>query len=141
MISGADDTLLLLWNISTYQCETIIKGVHCCSPNSLYQIDKDKVIIGGYQIINIVNIDKCIIEKTIRDTNFRCVNCFINLIDNNMILCGCEKGQFCFYYMNTKEYKINQNNHYSKILDFLMIDEYTFLSCSNNDTIKLGENN
>ena len=35
MISGADDTLLLLWNMSTYQCETVIEGVHCCSPNSL----------------------------------------------------------------------------------------------------------
>ena len=80
------------------------------------------MIIGGYQIINIGNIDKCIIEKTIRDTLLRCVNCFINFIDNNMILCGCEKGQFCFYDMNTKEYKITRNNHYYKILDFLLID-------------------
>ena len=49
MISGSDDKTLRLWNMSTYQCDTVIKGVECISTNSLYQIDKDRVIVGGYE--------------------------------------------------------------------------------------------
>ena len=54
-----------------------------------------------------------------------------------MILCGCEKGQFCFYDMNTKEYKITKNNHNDDISDLLLIDDNTFLSCSRDNTIKV----
>ena len=37
MISGADDGTLRIWNMSTYQCEKVIKGVKCYSTNFLYQ--------------------------------------------------------------------------------------------------------
>ena len=67
MISGSDDKTLRFWNMTTYQCETVIKGVGCCSTNSLYQIDKDRVIVGGFETFCIVNIDKCVIERTIED--------------------------------------------------------------------------
>ena len=40
MISGSWDETYRLWNMSTYQCETIIKGIiHCSNTNCLYQID------------------------------------------------------------------------------------------------------
>ena len=45
----------------------MIEGVECNNKNSLYQIDKDRVIIGGWDTFSIVNIDKYSIEKTIRD--------------------------------------------------------------------------
>ena len=51
MISGSYDETLHLWNMSTYQCITVIEGVDCCSTNSLYQIDKDRVIVGGYDLL------------------------------------------------------------------------------------------
>ena len=64
MISGAKDETLRLWNMSTYQCDKVIEGVdRCFTHNSLYQIDKDRVIVGGANSFSIVNIDKCIIEK------------------------------------------------------------------------------
>ena len=137
MISGSWDSTLRLWNMSTYQCVTVIKGVKCCDNNSIYQIDKDRVIVGGYNTFYIVNIDKCIIEKTIEDISLGTVNCFLKLRDNHTILCGCSDGKFCFYDMNTEEYKTTKNNHNSYISDILMIDDNTFLSCSNDKTIKL----
>ena len=36
---GADDGTLRLWNISTFQCVTMIEGVEC--------LDKDRVIVCG----------------------------------------------------------------------------------------------
>ena len=137
IISGSDDKTLRLWNMSTYQCDKVIEGVRCCSPNSLYQIDKDRVIVGGVNSFCIVNIDKCIIEKTIIDKSIEHVDCFLKLRDNKTILCGCKYGKFCFYDMNTKQYKITNDNHHKAINDLLLIDDNTFLSCSFDGNIKL----
>ena len=123
--------------MSTYQCITVIKRVECCSTNSLYQIDKDRVIVGGDNSFSIVNIDKCIIEKRIEDESLGDVRCFLKLRDNKTILCGCSYGIFCFYDMNTKQYKITKNNHDRAITDLLLIDDNTFLSCSTDTTIKV----
>ena len=95
MISGSHDGILCLRNMSTYQCETVIKGVKCCSTNSLYQIDKDRVIVGGRNTFTIVNIDKYAIEKIIINKSFGDVHCFLKLRNNHTILCGCSDKYFC----------------------------------------------
>ena len=136
MISGSDDKTLRLWNMS-YQCITVIEGVDRYSTNSLYQIDKDRVIVGGENSFSIVNIDKCIIEKRIKDESIEYVYCFLKFRDNKTILCGCYNGIFCFYDMNTEQYKITKNNHNDVITDLLLIDDNTFLSCSTDKTIKV----
>ena len=140
LISGSFDMTLRIWNMSTYQCDKVIEGVDCCSTNSLYQIDKDRVIVGGggwVKSFSIVNIDKCVIEKRIKDKSLGYVRCFLKLRDNKTILCGCEHGIFCFYDMNTEQYKIINDNHQLAITDILLIDDNTFLSCSSDKTIKV----
>ena len=137
LISRSNDVTLRLWNMSTYQCITVIEGVQCCFTNSLYQIDKDRVIVGGLHSFSIVNIDKCVIEKIIEDESFEGVGCFLKLRDNKTILCGCDNGIFCFYDMNTEQYKITKNNYHNAISDVLLIDDNTFLSCSTDTTIKV----
>ena len=126
--------------MSTYQCDKVIEGVDCCFTNSLYQIDKDRVIVGGINSFSIVNIDKCVIEKRIKDKSLGYVDCFLKFRDNKTILCGCDDGIFCFYDMNTKRYKITKNNHNDAITDLLLIDDNTFLSCSTDTTIKVWRN-
>ena len=138
MISSSwNDRTIRLWNMSTYQCLTVIKKIDSVWINSLYQIDKERVIVGGIKKFVILNIDKCRIEKTIKDESFKFIRCFLKLQDNHTILCGCEDGLFCFYDMNTNEYIITMNNHLSHINDCLLIDENTFLSCSWDNTIKV----
>ena len=63
--------------------------------------------------------------------------CFLKLRDNKTILCGCNNGIFCFYDMNTEQYKITYDNHHAAISDLLLIDDNTFLSCSDDKTIKV----
>ena len=136
-IKRSFDETLRLWNMSTYQCDKVIEGVDRCFTNSLYQIDKDRVIVGGFNSFSIVNIDKCIIEKRIKYESLRYVYCFLKLRDNKTILCGCKYGIFCFYDMNTEQYKITKNNHCYAIDDLLLIDDNTFLSCSDDKTINV----
>ena len=129
MISGSDDRTLRLWNMSTYQCENMIEGVRCIAPNALYQIDKNRVIVGGWNTFSIVNIDKCVIEKTIEDGSFGKVKCFLKLKDNNkVIICASNKEALCFYDMNTKCFKTT-NIQFKKTIDnLLLIDDCTFIS-------------
>ena len=115
----------------------MFKGVGCYDINSLYQVDNNRIIVGGEKSFSIVNIDKCVIEKTIEDKKFEFVYCFLKLRDNTIILCGCCNGIFCFYDMRTEEYKITYNNHQGSIFDLLLIDDNTFLSCSFDKTIKV----
>ena len=136
MLSESLDETLHLWNMSTYQCDKVIEGVERCLTNSLYQIYKDRVIVSGVNSFSIVNIDKCVIEKRIEDESLG-FDCFLKFRDNKTILCGCKYGRFCFYDMNTEQYKIAKNNHNDAITDLLLIDDNTFLSCSDESTIKV----
>ena len=83
------------YGICQHISETVIEEVECSDTNTLYQIDKDRVIVGGKFPFSIVNIDKCVIEKKIKDKSLGCVNCFLKLRDNKTILC--DKGTFCSY--------------------------------------------
>ena len=134
MISGG--SILIVWNMSTYQCKTVIDDIFCCNKNSLYPIDNNRVVVGGFYSFCIVNIDKCVIEKKIKDESFKNVNCFLKLRDDT-ILCGCNDGLFFFYDMNREQTKIIKNNHNQKMNDLLMIDDQTFASCSDDYTIKI----
>ena len=94
------------------------------------------MIVGAYESFCIVNIDKCVIEKRIKDKSFIYVYCFLKLRDNKTILCGCNNGIFCFYDMKTEQYKITNDNHHRAISDLLLIDDNTFL-CSTDTIIKV----
>ena len=65
LISGSSDETLRVWSMSTYKCETVIKKVECCDANAMYQVDKDRVIVGGDVVFCIVNIKKIAIENKI----------------------------------------------------------------------------
>ena len=108
---------LRLWDVSTYR-KKVIKGVHCCWINSLYQIDKDRVIVGGIEAVYIVNIDKYVIEKIIEDTTFGFVQSFLNL--RNTILLGCSGGLYLFDDITTEQYNIHNNDN---ITDLLLMDD------------------
>ena len=136
MISGSLDRTIRLWNMSTYQCMTVIEEVECIDNNSLYQIDNERVIVGGENSFYIVNIVKCVVEKTIEDGSIGNVNCFIKLRDNKTFLCGYDYGFFCFN-DKSEEDITNKNNNMYAIIDLLMIDDNTFLSCSVDMTIKV----
>ena len=95
------------------------------------------MIVGGNKKFYIVNIDKCVVEKTIEDESLGYVACFLKLRDNNTILCGCESGQLCYYDLITEKYSISKNNHQKDIADLLVINNKSFLSCSFDSEIKL----
>ena len=137
LISGSDSGILCLWNMSNYQYITVLTRIYCCNANSIYQFDESRIIVGYYEFIYIVNIDKCIVENEYRNMSLGAMNCFIKLRDEKTILCGCGGGIFCFYDIETKKVKIIKTSHNEEVFDLLLVDNETFLSCSKDKTIKL----
>ena len=138
LFSSSIDFTFILWNLKTYQCEAVFSGFEKCAYyNALYQIDKDRVIVGGKSMFSIINIDKCVVETTVKDEELGLVRCFLMLRDNRTILCGCGNGKMCFYNMMTQQHKITVDNHKKAINDLVSIDAHHLLSCSNDNTIKL----
>ena len=136
LISGSIDETLILWNATTYHCVMVIKA-DCLWNNALYQLDKDRVIVGHFNGFSIINIDKGKIEKDIDNEEIGRVCCFLKLRDKNTIICGCEKGQFCYYDIKAKTFTIKQTSHNNTISDILELNNDTFITCSLDSTIKV----
>ena len=138
LISGSCDESIIFWNMTTYQCVCRFRNISWVrSPNALYQIDNERIIVGAIVGFVIINFDKFVIENWVTSKNEESFDCFIKLRDNKTILCGCDKGKLCLYDMYTKAVTITNKSHASKINDILTIDKETFMTCSDDKYIKV----
>ena len=138
MLSGSYESVLRVWNMPTYQCIAVIENVRWRTANGIYQIDNNRVIIGGMDSITAFNIDKYIIEDKIVDKFFNTMYCFLKLRDNKTILCGNLIGRFCYYDINTKQYRITKDNKIficAYLTNLVKIDDNTFISSCQNKRI------
>lgn len=108
LVSASTYGTIRLWDVSTYQCITIIN--RRCS-GDMYQIDRDRIIIGGFKCFAIFNISNFKIEKIINDEKLLFVRGFLKLRDDNTILCGCSIGRYCIYNIMTQQYEIIGSEH------------------------------
>ena len=134
-----EDNALRKWNLLTYQCDTNYFNVSCSLSNSILQIDNNRIIVGGSNVITIVNISINIIEQQIIDENLNFVYSLIQLRDGNVI-CGFLNGEICLYdiNLNTFSYK-DEPIHDNSVSYLLNINKHTFISCSFDKTIKVWE--
>ena len=132
LVALMDGELLSIWDMK--QCVSIIKGVKGCLGNNIYQIDKDRVIVGQLNMITIVNIAECKIERKIVELNdygISYVNAFMK-IDDKRLLCGCGKGKMFIY---------NINANTIDILDLSTVDAFTdLLRLNDNECLSSGKN-
>ena len=56
-------------------------------------------------------------------------------------LCGCEKGKFLIYNINTKGYILNKSSHYKDITCLLHLGNNIFISSSRENFVKIWKYN
>lgn len=136
LLSFSEDKVIIIWNLFTYQCETIITEIIPPKSNGLIQIEENKVLIGGknkiieLDILNLKINEKIIINET------KCICSFLILRDGN-ILCGCQEGEIVIINIHAWSYQLIKDCHNSFINDIINIDNYKFISCSSDGTIKI----
>ena len=137
LISGGYDSKVRIWNMTSFQCVSLIDGAFCIEANSLTRLDDNKIGVGGDRCYAIINIDKCIIEDKISMEDIDSINCSIKLNDGN-ILCGCFDGDATISSIKERNSSVNYLKIHNKcITDFLKINEKTFVSCSKDGSIKV----
>ena len=136
LVSASTYGTIRLWDVSTYQCITIIN--RRCS-GDMYQIDRDRIIIGGFKCFALFNISNFKIENIIKDEKLLNVRGFLKLRDDNTILCGCSIGRYCIYNIKTQQYEIIGSEHKQDINYIIKIDDSTFVTCSYDHTIKISK--
>ena len=116
----------------------IINNVQCIDKNSLLEIDNNRIIVGGYNVITIVNISNDIIEHQIKNDELYYAWSFVQLRDGN-ILCGCENGLKCLYdiKLNTLTFK-EDKIHDIAVCCLLNLNQYQFIG-SFDEEIKVWE--
>ena len=134
LISCSKDECLCIWDLSTYQCVSIIKGLLCLNSHSMIQFE-NKVIIGGYKGLSFVNLNKYLIEHKTDDDCLKNVYSLL-IVKGHFLICGCFQGIFIY---NIKlniieifDIKLRDNCVYCLI----SVNENCFAS-SSNEVIKL----
>lgn len=139
LISGSKDNLLCIWDLTTYELEYVIDNVGCFSRNSLLELDSDRILVGGYNVILIANIKDKYVEQKLENVSLNYVNTFMPLKNGN-ILCGNEKGFMCEYnIVSNILIFLEMKPHESSIYYLIKLNDYQFMSCSQDKTIKIWD--
>ena len=80
---GLKEEDLYIWNLETYQCVSVFKGVEGYYENNLYQLDDARIVAGGVYVFNIINLNIMTIEETVNVKELDCyiVSYFLQLRD------------------------------------------------------------
>ena len=139
LVSISQDDTLRIWNISTYQCQTIIMKVECFSQNSMIELENNKIFIGGKNKIAIIDLNKCIIEQKIEnETKVDHVSSSIYLKEG-IILFGTRFGIINIYDIRNKTITKIKTTLIGDIRCFLKINENQFITGSIDSVIRLWE--
>ena len=141
IVSGSEDKTIRFWNNKTYKCDFLVRNVYCCFRNSMIEIDKSRILVGGnneYFIINALTFQlECQIEFDNEESNsIGYVNAFIE-IDGGSLLFGCENGLIHVDVLEGKIIQLKKDAHKEDIRDLVMLSDGKFASCSDDETIKI----
>ena len=126
LVAG-ESSKIIIWNLSSYQKETIINNIYCYSSDSMLETNKSKLIIGGQKEINIINTNTFVLLKKIRDSRFAFVKSIAQLNERYLVF-GCGIGNFCIYDIYTNIYTVKDSSY--DITCLLRIDGHSFISGS-----------
>lgn len=137
VVSSTSLTDIYIWNLSTYQNITVIKDAGCYSNQSIIET-KNKLVTIDMIYIRVINLEKYYVEKIIRAYNSCCLFDCLMLLRNGNLLFGNNYGEFYICdIIKGKMYLKKKKAHKKLICSLLSIDEYHFISASEDTKIKL----
>ena len=150
---GADSTLKF-WSLNYYNLQSTLFNINAQYPNSMIQVDPNRVMIGtANETIVVVNVSTIQIETRIKDELFSIdiigIKSFLKLDDTSLLI-GCPNGTFCL--IDSTQCKIlskkekpsqgfssffNEKIHIGNVVGLTKIGDNTFASAASNGEIKI----
>ena len=138
LISLGLDSFICYWSLFTYQCITVIMPKSIDGYSAMYLKDSNNIIIGNFRNCYNLNVDECIIERFIYDDSLCLAVSMLFMNENkDKLIIGCNNGNLFCYDILTKNVTIVKQCHTGYIRDLLKINNNTFLSCSDDNLIKV----
>ena len=140
-VTGKKDGMMKIWTLDETN-DNIIKqesvvNTFCHCSNSLVEIDNNKVVIGAYEIIRIVNVKRKQIEAIIECHSNSLISS-ITVLNNGCIVSACEEGNIAIinpiFYDNLKTIELA---HDMMIFSLCTLSNKSFCSSSKDGTIKV----
>ena len=133
-IISAEQNIIILWSLISFQ-SVMHFDIKDNSIRALYQIDDNRVIIGGFSMISVIDITNGRLCTKIYNNYLNSVNCLIKT-KHKMILCGCNEGKFCILNTDNYKYYIIPSKHYISDIIFLgRLNSNTIISCNQDGEI------
>lgn len=136
LLSVSFDNTMRVWNLSSYECEHVIKGVKSRWANSLIELEDNIIISGGYNMLEVVDLNTYKVTQSLKDSNLDGLYSLVQLRDEN-VYCGCN-GKIIKYDIDSN--KINvivKKAHTSGITTMIKLNDYMFVSTSIDRSIKI----
>lgn len=142
LVSGGQDSTLMFWDNETYRIKKRIEDVSCAWNNSMIEIEKNRLIVGGFDSINIIDLNKFEVEKKIKVEDINTLYSLVQ-IHKGIILFGCySEGHFLFLDVDENTFvNITKGLHSKAIKGLLKLENSLLVSCSEDTTIKLWKIN
>lgn len=139
LVSGSSDQTLFFWNLEDYQERKRIPDIPCYS---FCELPNNRLAVGGYKSITVVNFLSYQIEAIIEDEGFGYCRSFI-ILKNGNLLCGCGdgfEGYLCE--LNLINYALlykKEKAHKKCVTSLVKINDNSFATCCQDCFIKVLE--
>ena len=141
LISGScrNDNNIRVWNLVTYQCEKVISDIQCSHSLSILEISCDKILVGGYNQLTLVDLVNNRIDNKIENVeeDKKGLGYSFLILDSHRIACGCSDGQVNIYDTNEKTLTQSITMHTASISGLICDYNKRVYSCSYDNNIKL----
>ena len=140
LASGSDDKDLRFWDLERYELKCCLKDIDCCDSHAMLEIpEKDILIVGGTNVITVVNTKTLQLEKSVDNNEFNVISSLI--LVNNALICLCgdqiEKGNA--FVLDSKNYttiKKKEGIHFSFVYCGILLESNVLATCGGDKKIK-----
>lgn len=141
LVSGSDDKYLRFWDLEKYELIKCLENIDCCDTHALYEMNNNILLVGGRNVITIINTKNYTIISSLCHKKFYEISSFVKL-DENEFICGCgdqvSKGNFFIIELkNLKIIESFESVHYSFVNHLIGKEKNELISCGADKKIKI----
>ena len=136
IVSGTEKGKICFWGNESYKCEKVIEGIKYVTQNNLIEIDNERLVVGGFDQLVIIDLAQQQLIKTIKLGLGKKIFCIMQS-GEGCIHCGLDGSLVKFNANNYQILSYRKNCHKSNVYGLLKLDDYSFASCSEDHLIKI----